>query len=41
MRVTTASQLVHEMMEALDEKRPLRLEDRLAGVSLLIVDELG
>ena len=36
-----ASQLVHEMMEARDEKRLLRLQDQLARVSLLIVDELG
>ena len=41
MRFTTASQLVHEMMEARDEKRLLRLQDQLAKVSLLIVDELG
>ena len=41
MRFTTASQLVHEMIEARDEKRLLRLQDQLARVSLLIVDELG
>ena len=41
VRFTTASQLVHEMMEARDEKRLLRLQDQLARVSLLIVDELG
>ena len=33
--------LVHEMIEARDEKRLLRLQDQLARVSLLIVDELG
>ena len=41
MRFTTASHLVHEMIEARDEKRLLRLQDQLARVSLLIVDELG
>ena len=41
VRFTTASQLVHEMIEARDEKRLLRLQDQLARVSLLIVDELG
>ena len=41
VRFTTASQLVHEMVEACDEKRLLRLQDQLAGVNLLIVDELG
>lgn len=41
VRFTTASQLVHEMIEARDEKRLLRLQAQLAKVSLLIVDELG
>ena len=41
VRFTTASQLVHEMTEARDEKRLLRLQDPLARVSLLSVDELG
>jgi DNA replication protein DnaC len=41
VRFTTASQLVHELMEARDEKRLLRLQTQLAKVSLLIVDELG
>jgi DNA replication protein DnaC len=40
-RFTTASQLVHELIEAKDEKRLLRLQAQLAKVSLLIVDELG
>ena len=31
----------HEMIEARDEKRLLRLQDQLAKVNLLIVDELG
>ena len=33
--------LVHELIEARDEKRLLRLQDQLARVNLLIVDELG
>ena len=41
VRFATASHLVHELLEACDEKRLLRLQDRLARVSLLIVDELG
>ncbi len=41
VRFTTASQLVHELIEARDEKRLLRLQAQLAKVSLLIVDELG
>ena len=41
VRFTTASQLVHELMEARDEKRLPRLQAQLAKVSLLIVDELG
>ena len=41
VRFTTASHLVHEMIEARDEKRLLRLQDQLARVNLLIVDELG
>ena len=38
---TTAAALVHELMEARDEKRLLRLQRQLAGYRLLIVDELG
>ena len=38
---TTAAALVHELMEARDEKRLLRLQRQLAGYKLLIVDELG
>ncbi len=41
VRFATASQLVHELIEARDEKRLLRLQAQLAKVSLLIVDELG
>ncbi len=38
---TTAAALVHELMEARDEKRLLRLQSQLAKCRLLIVDELG
>ena len=38
---TTAATLVNEMMEARDERRLLRLQRQLAGVKLLIIDELG
>ena len=38
---TTAAALVHELLEARDEKRLLRLQKQLAGYQLLIVDELG
>jgi len=38
---TTAATLVHELMEARDEKRLLRLQKQLAAYSLLIIDELG
>jgi DNA replication protein DnaC len=41
VRFSTASQLVHELMEARDQKRLLRLQAQLAKVNLLIVDELG
>ena len=41
VRFATASHLVHEMIEARDEKRLLRLQAQLARASLLIVDELG
>jgi DNA replication protein DnaC len=37
----TASALVHELIEARDEKRLLRLQRQLAGYKLLIIDELG
>ena len=37
----TAAALVHELMEARDEKRLLRLQRQLAGYKLLIIDELG
>ena len=38
---TTASALVHELMEARDEKSLLRYKKKLAKYRLLIVDELG
>ena len=38
---TTAAALVHELMEARDEKRLRALQRQLANVKLLIVDELG
>ena len=37
----TAATLVHELMEARDEKRLLRLQRQLAKYKLLIIDELG
>ena len=41
VRFITASALAHELTEARDEKRLLRLQKSLAKVSLLIIDELG
>jgi len=38
---TTAAALVHELMEARDEKRLLRLQKQLNAYRLLIIDELG
>jgi len=38
---TTAAALVHELLEARDEKRLLRLQRQLAVPRLLIIDELG
>ena len=37
----TAAALVHQLREASDEKRLLRLQRQLAGYKLLIIDELG
>jgi DNA replication protein DnaC len=37
----TAAALVHELLEARDERRLLRLHKQLAGYKLLIVDELA
>jgi DNA replication protein DnaC len=41
VRFTTAAALVHELMEARDEKRLLRFQKQLASYELLLVDELG
>ena len=38
---TTAAALVHELLEAREERRLLRLQKQLAAYRLLIVDELG
>ena len=38
---TTAAALVHELMEARDERRLLRLQKQLVKNKLLIIDELG
>jgi DNA replication protein DnaC len=38
---TTAAALVHELIEARDERRLLNLQRRLTRLKLLIVDELG
>jgi DNA replication protein DnaC len=38
---TTAAALVHELLEARDERRLLRLQKQLAAYKLLIIDELG
>jgi DNA replication protein DnaC len=41
VRFATAAGLVHELMEARDEKRLLRIQKQLAGYQLLVIDELG
>jgi len=41
VRFITAAALVHELMEANDERRLLRLQKQLASLHLLIIDELG
>src|SRR5882672_6745526 len=41
VRFTTAAALVHELMEARDEKHLLRFQKQMASYELLIVDELG
>ena len=38
---TTAAALVHELMEARDERRLLRLQKQMVACKLLIIDELG
>ncbi len=37
----TAAALVHELIEARDDKQLLRFQKKLAGYKLLIIDELG
>jgi DNA replication protein DnaC len=37
----TAPALVHQLMEARDERRLLKLQAQIAAVKLLIIDELG
>ena len=41
MGFTTAAALVHELMEARDDRRLLTLQRQLARLRLLIIDELG
>ena len=41
VRFTTTAALVHELMEARDEKKLLRFQKQIAAYELLIVDELG
>lgn len=41
VRFATAAGLVHELIEARDEKRLLRIQKQLAAYQLLIIDELG
>lgn len=41
VRFVTAASLVHELIEAKDEKRLMRFQKQLSSYELLIVDELG
>ena len=41
VRFTTAAALVHELIEAQDERRLRRYQKQMASYELLIVDELG
>ncbi|OED50080.1 AAA family ATPase [Rhodobacteraceae bacterium (ex Bugula neritina AB1)] len=41
VRFVTAAALVHEMIEAVDERRLQRLQKQLTAQDLLIIDELG
>ena len=41
VRFTTAAALVHELVEAVDDRRLQRLQKTLASQDLLIIDELG
>ena len=38
---TTAAALVHELMEARDDRQLLRFQKKIANLKLLIIDELG
>ncbi len=40
-RFATAAGIVHELIEARDKKRLLRLQKQMATMELLIIDELG
>ena len=41
VRFTTAAALVHELIEAVDERRLQRFQKQLTSQNLLIIDELG
>lgn len=41
VRFTTAAAIVHELMEARDERQLLRLQKQLVKQKLLIIDKLG
>ena len=41
MRSITAAALVHDLIEAQDERRLQRLQKQLTSQNLLIIDELG
>jgi DNA replication protein DnaC len=41
VRFTTAAALVHELIEAVDDRRLQRLQKTLASQDLLLIDELG
>jgi DNA replication protein DnaC len=41
VRFTTAAAMVHELIEAVDERRLQRLQKTLASQELLVIDELG
>ena len=41
VRFTTAAAIVHELMEARDERQLLRLQKQMVKQKLLIIDELG
>jgi IstB-like ATP binding protein len=41
VRYATCAQLVNELVEAADERRPARLVARYGGLDLLLIDEVG